>query len=140
MHWWRRARGAIGLGLVWAAAWAIVATLAGLAIDPDGSMDEMWPAIGAYPGFLGGVLFSLLLSLAARRRTLEELRVGRVAAWGALAGLVVGAVPFVLGDPLVAMPLWLLALVVIGSIATMGAASAAVSLVIARKAERREAA
>ena len=42
-QWLRGIRGGIGIGLIRAAVWAPVA----LVIDPDGSMDEMWPAIGA---------------------------------------------------------------------------------------------
>ena len=46
-QWLRRIRGAVGMRLIWAAVWAPVAVAIGLVIDPDGSMDEMWPAIGA---------------------------------------------------------------------------------------------
>ena len=136
-HWLRRARGAVGLGVVWALVWAVVAVAIGLAIDPDGSMDEMWPTVGAYPGFLGGVLFSVVLAIAALRRSLQELSLPRVAAWGALAGLVVGTLPFLIGEPTTELPLWLLALVVIGSITALSAASAAGSLAIARRGEQR---
>ena len=90
----RRVRGALLMGLVWALIWAPAAVLIGLIIDPDGSMDEMWPAIGAYPGFIGGVAFSVVLGIAARHRRFEELSLGKVAAWGALAGLLVGSIPF----------------------------------------------
>ena len=126
------------MGLVWALVWAPVAVVIGLIVDPDGSMDEMWPAIGAYPGFLGGVLFSVVLAIAARRRGLHDLSLGRVAAWGAGAGLLVGTFPFVAGNPSSERPLWLLALVVIGSITLLSAASAAASFAIARRAARRE--
>lgn len=126
------------MGLTWAVVWGPVAVLIGLFVDPDGSMDEMWVAIGAYPGFLGGVAFSAVLAIAARRRRLDELSLARVAAWGAAAGLLVGSIPFVLGDPDSERPLWLLAGVVIGSITLLSAASAAGSLALARTAERRE--
>ena len=135
--WLRRIRGAVGMGLTWALVWAPAAVLIGIAIDPDGSMDEMWPAIGAFPGFLGGVTFSVVLAIAARRRGLVELSLLRVAAWGAFAGLLVGALPFVIGDPATETPLWLLAVVVIGSITLLSAVSAAGSLALARMAERR---
>jgi hypothetical protein len=122
---------------MWAALWAVVAVLIGLAIDPDGSMDEMWPAIGAYPGFLGGVVFSVVLGVAARRRRLDDLSLARVGAWGALAGLLVGTLPFLVGEPTTEVPLWLLALGVIGTITLLSAASAAGSLAIARRADDR---
>ena len=135
--WLRRIRGAVGMGLTWAGVWGPVAVLIGMFVDPDGSMDEMWVAIGAYPGFLGGVVFSAVLAIAARRRRLEELSLARVALWGAAAGLLVGALPFTIGDPTSERPLWLLATVVIGSITLLSAASAAGSLALARRAEKR---
>jgi hypothetical protein len=136
--WLRRIRGAIGMGVTWAVVWAPVAVLIGLLVDPDGSMDEMWPAIGAIPGFLGGVVFSAVLAVAARRRGVDELSIPRVAAWGAAAGLLVGAFPFTIGESTTEIPLWLLATVVIGSITVLSAASAAGSLALARKAQARD--
>jgi hypothetical protein len=135
--WLRRIGGAVGMGLTWALVWAPVAVLIGLFVDPDASMDEMWPAIGAYPGFLGGVVFSTVLAIAARRRRLDELSLSRVAAWGAAAGLLVGVLPFTIGEPATERPLWLLAAVVIGTITLLSAVSAGGSLALARRAEKR---
>jgi hypothetical protein len=132
----RRLRGAVLMGLAWAVVWGPAAVLIGLMVDPDGSMDEMWVAIGAIPGFLGGVAFSIVLALAAGRRHLEELSTARVAGWGALGGVLVGVLPFVIGDPSPELPLPLLAAVVIGTIALLSAASAAASLALARKPAR----
>ena len=137
-RWVKRVRAAVVLGLVWAAVWAPVAVLVGLIIDPDGSMDEMWVAIGAYPGFVGGVVFSIVLATAARRRTLAELSLPRVAMWGAAAGLLVGSLPFIFGTPAVGIPLWVLGATVIGSMTLLSAASAAGSLALARRGETRE--
>jgi|SRR5688572_5507387 len=136
--WLRRIRAAVTMGLLWAVPWAIVAVLIGMIVDPDGSMDEMWPLIGAYPGFLGGVLFSVVLSVAERRRNLSELSVRRFGAWGAVAGLVIGVVPFLLGTPSADIDVARLATVVIGSFTLMSAASAAGSLALARRGEKRE--
>lgn len=135
--WSRRIRAAVMMGVAWALVWAPVAVLIGLVVDPDGSMDEMWPVIGAYPGFLGGVVFSVVLGIAARRRRLDELSIPRVAAWGALAGLLVGGLPFTIGEPTGTVPVWLLASVVVGSITLLSAASAAGSLALARMGETR---
>ena len=137
-RWLRRVRGAVLMGLTWAVVWAPVGVLIGMIVDPDGSMDEMWPAVGAYPGFLGGVVFSAVLGIAARRRRLDELSIPRVAAWGAVAGLLVGALPFAVGTSTSELPLWLLGGVVVGSITLLSAGSAAGSLALARRAERRE--
>jgi hypothetical protein len=133
----RRVRAALAMGLTWAVVWAPAAVLLGLIVDPDGSMDEMWPAIGAYPGFLGGVVFSAVLAVAARRRGFGALSLARVAGWGAAAGLVVGALPFAIGSSTSQLPTWLLGGVVIATTTVLSAASAAASLAIARRAERR---
>jgi hypothetical protein len=108
-----------------------------MVVDRDGSMDEMWPAIGAYPGFLGGVLFSIVLSIAERHRGLAELSLPRSGAWGAVAGMVIGTMPFLLGTPNSESPGWLPA-VAIGSMTLMGAVSAAGSLALARRGKKRE--
>ena len=136
--WLRRIRAAVTMGLLWAVPWAVVAVLIGWVVDPDESMDEMWWVIGAYPGFLGGVLFSIVLSVAERHRSLSELSVRRFGAWGAAAGLVIGVLPFLLGTPNPNINVARLATIVIGSFTAMSAVSAAGSLAIARKGERRE--
>ena len=136
--WLRRIRAAVTMGLLWAIPWAVVAVVIGTVVDPDESMDEMWPLIGAYPGFLGGVLFSVVLSIAERRRNLSELSVRRFGAWGAVAGLVIGVLPFMLGTPSADIDVARLATVVIGSFTLMSAASAAGSLALARRGEARE--
>jgi hypothetical protein len=136
--WLRRIRAAVTMGLLWAVPWAIVAVLIGWVVDPNEAMDEMWWVIGAYPGFLGGVLFSIVLSIAERHRSLGELSLRRFAAWGAAAGLVIGVLPFMLGTPSAAIDVARLATVVIGSFTLMSAASAAGSLALARRGEARE--
>ena len=133
--WLRRLRGAVAMGLTWAAVWAVVAVLIGMVVDPDGSMDEMWPAIGAYPGFLGGLVFSAVLGIAAARRRLDELSLWRVGAWGAAAGLLVGLLPYAVGELNPNVPVWLPA-VVTASITLLSAVSAAGSLALARRAEK----
>ena len=136
--WLRRIRAAVTMGLLWAVPWAIVALLIGWVVDPNEAMDEMWWLIGAYPGFLGGVLFSIVLSVAERRRNLSELSVRRFGAWGAVAGLVIGVLPFLLGTPSADVDVARLATLVIGSFTLMSAASAAGSLALARRGEPRE--
>jgi hypothetical protein len=137
--WVRRIRGAVGMGLLWALLWAPVAVIIGTQIvDPDDSMDEMWWMVGALPGFLSGVVFSAVLSAVARRRRLDELSVARVGGWGAVAGLIIGILPFLLGDR-GGRPMWPLVVTVIPSLTLLSAASAAASLAMAQRAQRREA-
>lgn len=137
-RWLRRIRAAIGMGLTWAVVWAPVAIVVGTRIiDPDDSMDEMWWMVGAMPGFLSGVMFSVVLGTVAHRRRLDELSIPRVAGWGALAGLMIGVLPNVLGDT-GGGPWMLQATVLIASFTLLSAASAAGSLALAQRAQKRE--
>ncbi len=133
--WLRRIRGAIFMGLTWAVIWMPAGLLVGSIVDPDGAMDEPWILVGALPGFLAGVMFSLVLGIAASRRRLDELSVAKVGGWGAVAGLVIGSLPFLIGDYNPNVPR-ILPLVVLGSITALSALSAAGSLVLARKSVR----
>jgi hypothetical protein len=127
------------MGLTWAVVWLPVGLLIGMILDPDGSMDEPWILVGTLPGFLAGVIFSAVLGIAAARRRLDELSVAKVGGWGAVAGLLIGSLPFILGDQGPdAERVWLLPVVVISSITLLSAVSAAGSLVLARKSERKE--
>ncbi len=137
--WLRRIRGAVLMGLAWAVVWAPVAVLIGtLIVDPDDSMDEMWVAVGAYPGFLCGALFSTVLGIADGRRRLDVLSLSRVGAWGAASGLLVGLFPLILGTPSTQRPLWFWAAVIIGPVTLLSAVSAIVSALLARMATNRE--
>lgn len=136
--WLRRIRAALLMGLTWAVVWSPLGLLLGMIVDPSGSMDEPWLVVGIYPGFLGGVVFATVLGIVGRRRRFEELSLPRVAAWGAVAGLVVGALPFVLGDASSGVNPLLLGSVVMGSTTLLSSLSAAGSLALARRAERRE--
>ena len=138
--WLRRIPRTVGMGLIWAALWAAVGLLIGV-VDRRRSMDALWlgPAIGMLPGFLAGVLFSAALGIAAGRRRLDEVSPARVVACGGMAGLMVGLLPFAINKPTSEAALWLVAVVVIGSMTLLSAASAAGSLALARRfrAERR---
>lgn len=135
-RWMRRVRAAVVMGVTWAVVWAPVGVLVGLIVDPDGSTDEMWFLVFGYPGFLGGVVFSIVLALRARRRRVDDLSVTRVGGWGAVAGLLVGTLPFLVGTPTNRIPLWLLASTVVSSTTLLSALSAAGTLAIARRGKR----
>ena len=141
MHEWSgRIRTAVGLGLLWGLLWTGAGALVRQA-DRSGSLDRLWlgPAIGWTPGLLAGVLFSVMLGIAASRRRLEELSVAIVLACGGVAGLLVGMLPFAINEPPSEAALWLVGLVVLGSMALLGSVSAAGSLALARgwRAARR---
>ncbi|MEQ1857092.1 MAG: hypothetical protein ABL963_11495 [Longimicrobiales bacterium] len=129
--WLRRVRGAIGLGLAWAAAW-FSAGMVLLLIVGFGAADVPFPLFFGLLGFLAGATFSGILGLIEGRRRFDEMSLPRFAAWGATGGLLLSGL-FVsatgLGE----------AFVVLGPVfALAGAASAAGTLALARKAEERE--
>lgn len=134
-EWLRLISVAVIVGLIWAAAWAAVGALIGI-VDPSGSLDELWvgPPIGVHPGFVGGVVFSTVLRIAARPRRFDELSLSTVVACGGMVGLLLGVLPLAINEPPGESPLWLVAAVVIGSMTLMGAVSAAGSLALARRA------
>ena len=137
MQWLKRIRGALLMGVTWALVWAPLGLLIGMIVDPNGTMDEPWILVGALPGFLSGVVFSIVLGIAARHRRFSELSAGKFTAWGAAAGFATGALPLMLGTVNPRLPFWFPG-VVIGSITLLGALSAAGSLALARRAEKRE--
>lgn len=128
---------ALGLAVAWAIAWAPIALIAGTTlIDPDDSMDEMWVLIGAYPGFICALLFCALLALAERGRRLRDIRLARLAFYGAIAGLVLGVFPLLIGGEPKAGSLDRLGPVVAGSFVTMSALSALATGAVARSRRR----
>lgn len=136
MEWLSGVPGAVVMALAWAVVWGPVAMLAALIVDPDGSMDEMWVGIGAYTGFLSAAILWVVLAIAERRRRLDELPLPRAAAGGALAGLLVGLIPFVLANPAPAPSRETLAAVVIPAVTLMSALSAVGWVLLLRTATR----
>lgn len=146
--WLRRIRGAVGMGLTWAAGWALVGVLIGLIsfVVPGllGSavlriFDAPLPAL-AVPGFFGGAVFSIVLGIAARRRRFSELSLPLFAVCGAVGGLLLAQIPNAmvavgLATPAEGVNLWRLTAIVSGPFALLGAASACATLLIARKVD-----
>jgi hypothetical protein len=141
------------MGLIWAAGWALVGVLIGVTSKVLPGLpfwdaffdlfDAPLPAL-AIPGFVGGVLFSMVLGIAGRRRRFEELSLPRFAAWGALGGLLLSLVPAALvavglaslGRP--DLGLWRITVAISAPLILLSAVSASVSLLLARKAESRD--
>ena len=95
------------------------------------------PFMWGLMGFYGGSMFGALLSLTEGRLTLQRLRIGRVAAWGAVAGL---ALPIVYnlmrGDPNAISMMSVLTSAFI--LAPLSAGSAAGMTALAQRAGRKE--
>jgi hypothetical protein len=151
MNWLRRIRGAVGMGITWAVGWAITGVGIGVAslLTPFLPWDVFFryidaplPAL-AVPGFVGGLLYSIVLGVAGRHRRFDELSMSRTALWGALGGLLLAFFPsllVVVGLATLGRPdasLVLLTAIVAPPFMLFGAASAAGTLMIARHAERR---
>jgi hypothetical protein len=128
--WLRRIRGAVGIGLTWAAAW-FGAGLMLLLVVGVGAADVPFPLFFGFLGFLAGTMFSALLGIFAGRRKFAEMSLPRFAGWGALGGLllsgIVGMAAGAAGELLVLGPVFALA----------GAISAAGTLALARAGEKR---
>ena len=132
--WLRRLRGVFGMGLVWAMGGAAVGGMIELLDNvlpgglPGASAVDMWPQTLAIPGFLGGLIFAVVLFVAAGRRRFDELSMPLFTALGALAGLSLGSKGVSAG-----LPFFVLAITTIG-----GALAASGSLMLARRATRRD--
>lgn len=146
--WLRRIRSIVGIGLTWAAGWALVGVLIGVTslLLPGLPWDRFFevfdaplPAL-AVPGFVGGAIFSVVLGLVARRRRFSELSLPLFAVSGAVGGLLLAQIPNTmvvlgLGTPAEGVNLWRLTMIVSGPFALLGAVSACMTLLIARKGE-----
>lgn len=129
--WLRRVRGAIGMGLLWGAAWAVVGMVPRWLFGFNA--DVPFPIVFGVLGFIAGVTFSGLLVVAEGRRTLDQMSLPRFAGWGALGGFLLSALftrvaSLGLGDVLAIAPTFTLA----------SALCASGTLALARRAERRE--
>jgi len=127
----RRVRGAIGMGLAWGVAWGGAGFV--LAVATRFRADAPFPLIFGVLGFIAGVIFSAVLALTERRRTLDQLSLPRFAGWGATGGVVLAAL-FARGASLG----WVDLLAVVPTFALACGACASGSLALARRAMRRE--
>jgi hypothetical protein len=98
--WMSGIRGAVLMVVLWVIGWGLGFGGIMELVDPDGKIQDVWPTLLAIPGFIGGVLFSLLLLIAERRRSFDEISVVRFALWGVVTGLVLGVltIPAEVGD------------------------------------------
>lgn len=144
-RWLRRIRGALGLGLIWFAVGfgigAVIELIHNVWPNPVGGAVDIWPAVLGYPGFLGGVAFSVVLGIVGRRRRFDQLSLPGVAGAGALGGALVALVPaamVLVGLATPNEPVWKITAALMGPFSIGGAAAAAGTLVLARRADDRE--
>lgn len=139
-QWFQRMRGAIGIGLTWAAAWAPVGALTGWVTAmvlgfPLGVVTANYALLFGALGFIGGGIFSTVLSLAEGRRSFDQLSLPRFVAWGALGGLLLGGLAVTAG--LLGGGVTLLGAVITGASTLLGAGSAGGTLALARAGKRQ---
>ncbi len=150
--WLRRIRGAVGMGLTWAAGWAFAGVLLGVTslLLPGLLWDSFFeifdaplPAL-AIPGFVAGVLFSAVVGIAGRGRRFNQLSLPRFAAWGAVGGLLLSLVPAAMVTVGLAsveggrFSIWQLTSAISVPFILLSAVSASAYLSLARKAQGRE--
>lgn len=91
--WWRRVRGALGIGTLWAGAAGLVGSLiggiAGLFTGEFVYLTIIGGLGSATMGLVFGTGFAAALSLLERDRTLEALSSKRAGAWGFMVGVAV---------------------------------------------------
>jgi hypothetical protein len=131
----RRIRAALGMGLIWAAAWSAAGAL--LARVPGFYSDLPFPLLFAPLGFVTGIIFSGLLVVIGGRRGFVRTSLSRFAVWGAVSGLLLSGI-FVVGAALRGASAWREFLAFGPALAMASAVCAAGSLAVARRAERRE--
>lgn len=136
--WMQRVRGAIGIGLTWAAGWAPLGALTGWVTAaafgfPPAVVATNYAVTFAVLGFVGGTIFSTVLRLTEGRRSFEQLSLPRFVAWGALGGLVLGGIAVAVS--LLGAGFTTLGAVIVSASTLLGAGSAAGTLVVARAAD-----
>lgn len=143
-EWLRRIRGAIGMGLTWAAGWAPIGAVVGAVLHvvlPGtpvglGTVVALNASTFAVLGLVGGTIFATVLRLTEAHHRFDELSAPRFAGWGAVGGVLLGGVA-------VAAGLWgggfgPLGAGMMGAATLLGAGSAAGSLALARRADDPE--
>ena len=135
-EWLKRIRGAVGMGLAWAAVWAGVGVIVGvvmavLGLDPASEIAE-GAVVGVIMGFVAGATFSTVLGITEGRRRFDELSLLRFALWGALGALLLSGLMTATGTLRAA------GIVTYGVLPLLGAGCAAGSLALARRADDRE--
>lgn len=131
--WARRIRGAIGMGLTWAAAGGLAGFLmASLSpFNPDLPFGLLFAGLG----FITGVLFSVILVVLSGNRRFDRMSLSRFAGLGAASGFLLSGT-FAVAAMLRGQSFWGDFLLFGPALIIAGAASATGTLALARRAER----
>src|SRR5688572_26878343 len=98
--WMSGIRGAVLMIALWVIGWGLGFGGIMELVDSDGKIEDIWPAVLAVPGFIGGVILSALLILAEGGRSFDEVSLIRFGLFGTLTGIVIGllTIPAEVGD------------------------------------------
>src|SRR5262245_5261913 len=141
---WRRIRGILVVATTWALAWGALGSALSVAelwwarrhnpVFRNFAIVDVFPdafVFWALLGFVSGAVFAILLARLERRRSVDDLAVGRVAAWGALGGASLPLLAIAIGALTGNIPSdWFSAPVISG---VLGAMCAAASLRLAKR-------
>lgn len=127
--WVTRICRAFMMGLAWAGAWLPIGIVAARLVVV-GDLDPEHIGGPLIAGFLYGAAFSAVAGIASGRRRLDDLSLSRAAASGAVSGLLVDVLLFVLEDNV--------PVAVFCSLTLMSTVSAVASAWLARMAKRGE--
>ena len=136
--WLRRIRGVIGSAFTWAAVWggvAFILSLAGFFGTATFSIYVIFATLWAKVGLVGGGIFSLVLGIAERRRTFDEMSLPRFGIWGGVGGFLLSLLWVYGAGPAPTLAEIMSTGVLMG---LMGGGSAAGSLALARRADDRQ--
>ena len=95
--WLSGLRGALVMTLTWVGGWGVgFGGLMEAFVDPHGELVDIWPALMAFAGFIGGTVFCALLLMSGSRR-FEQVSHGRIATCGVMTGLILGVLAIAMG-------------------------------------------
>jgi hypothetical protein len=95
--WLRGFRGAVVMTLTWVVGWGVgFGGLMEAFIDPHGQLVDIWPALMAFAGFIGGIVFCVLLWISSSRR-FDDVSLARIATCGVATGLILGILAVAIG-------------------------------------------
>ena len=139
--WVRRIRGALKMGATWAIGWIPIGAITGLLTGLFFGFSLPGIVINyglmfSVLGFLGGSIFSAVVSIADGRRRFDQLAIPRFATWGGVGGSILGL--SAVGIGLVGLTFSSLGVAVVGVLTLLGSGSAAATLALARVSETTE--
>ena len=90
-------RGAFVMTLTWVLGWGVgFGGLMEAFVDPRGELVDIWPALMAFAGFIGGIVFCALLWISGSRR-FDDVSLVRIPTFGVVTGLVLGFLAVAIG-------------------------------------------